>query len=60
MGRQLCTILASRAAYRRVAAQIWLQFQLLAPWECEMTKTMDYLAMLAALAAVGALCLGMR
>jgi hypothetical protein len=36
------------------------KFRLLALLECEMTKTVDYLAMLAALAAIGAICVGMR
>src|SRR3954452_22171213 len=34
------------------------KFRLLALSECEMTKTLDYLAMLAALAAIGAVCVG--
>ena len=36
------------------------KFRLLAFLECEMTKTLDYLAMLAALATIGAVCVGMR
>jgi hypothetical protein len=28
--------------------------------ECKMTKTLDYLAMLAALVTIGAVCVGMR
>jgi hypothetical protein len=36
------------------------KFRLLALLECEMTKTLDYIAMLAALAAIGAVCVGMR
>lgn len=43
------------------ADPLWAaEFATLALWECEMTKSIDYLAMLAALAAVGAVCLGMR